>query len=384
MQSFLILALATLAPLVAAQQSAYGQCGGTGYTGSTTCVSGYSCTKINEYYSQCTPGTVSTTSASSSPSNAAGCSGTLTKFKYFGVNEAGAEFGTAVPGQLGKDYTWPTTTSIDYFLGKGFNTFRVGFMMERLTPPSGGLTGAFNATYLASLKQTASYITSHGGYAVLDPHNYGRYNGAIMSSAANFGTWCKNLASQFASDSKIIFDTNNEYHDMDQQLVFDLNQACINGIRAAGAKSQLILVEGNSWTGAWTWVSSGNAASLINLKDPNNNMAYEMHQYLDSDGSGTSATCVSSTIGAERLAAATAWLKANGKKGFLGEIGGGSNDACINAVKGALCSMQQSGVWIGALWWAAGPWWADYFQSIEPPNGAAISRILPEALLPFL
>ena len=51
----------------------------------------------------------------------------------------------------------------------------------------------------------------------------------------------------------------------------------------------------------------------------------EMHQYLDSDGSGTSATCVSSTIGAERLAAATSWLQANNLKGFLGEIGAGSN-----------------------------------------------------------
>jgi endoglucanase len=104
-------------------------------------------------------------------------------------------------------------------------------------------------------------------------------------------------------------------------------------------------------------VSSGNGDSLINLVDPNDNMAYEMHQYLDTDGSGTSATCVSSTIGAERLAAATSWLKENGKKGFLGEIGAGSNDACITAVQGALCSMQQAGgVWIGATWWAAGPW----------------------------
>lgn len=73
----------------------------------------------------------------------------------------------------------------------------------------------------------------------------------------------------------------------------------------------------------------------------------EMHQYLDSDGSGTSATCVSPTIGAERLAAATAWLKANNLKGFLGELGAGSNADCISAIKGALCSMQQSGVWIG-------------------------------------
>lgn len=83
-----------------------------------------------------------------------------------------------------------------------------------------------------------------------------------------------------------------------------------------------------------------------------------MHQYLDSDGSGTSENCVSSTIGVERLTAATNWLKANNLKGFLGEIGAGSNDQCIQAVYGALCHMQQQGgVWIGALWWAAGPWW---------------------------
>lgn len=30
------------------------------------------------------------------------------KFKWFGASESGAEFGnTALPGQLGKDYTWP-------------------------------------------------------------------------------------------------------------------------------------------------------------------------------------------------------------------------------------------------------------------------------------
>ncbi|KAI1366459.1 glycoside hydrolase family 74 protein [Xylaria arbuscula] len=31
----------------------YGQCGGLGYTGSTTCASGYTCTVQNDYYSQC-------------------------------------------------------------------------------------------------------------------------------------------------------------------------------------------------------------------------------------------------------------------------------------------------------------------------------------------
>ena len=125
--------------------------------------------------------------------------------------------------------------------------------MERLSPLSQGLTGTFDATYLAGLKSIVSYVTSKGGYAIIDPHNFGRYNGGVISNAANFGIWCRNLATQFKGSSRVIFDTNNEYHDMDQQLVFDLNQQCINGIRAAGATSQLILVEGNAWTGAWTW-----------------------------------------------------------------------------------------------------------------------------------
>jgi endoglucanase len=41
---------------------------------------------------------------------------------------------------------------------------------------------------------------------------------------------------------------------MDNSLVLRLNQAAIDGIRAAGATSQYIFIEGNSWTGAWTWV----------------------------------------------------------------------------------------------------------------------------------
>ncbi|KAG8922320.1 hypothetical protein FRC02_011946 [Tulasnella sp. 418] len=34
---------------------AYGQCGGQGWTGATSCVSGYKCQVSNEYYSQCVP-----------------------------------------------------------------------------------------------------------------------------------------------------------------------------------------------------------------------------------------------------------------------------------------------------------------------------------------
>lgn len=39
------------------------------------------------------------------------------KFTFTGINESGAEFGnTALPGQLGKDYTWPVHSTIDVCL----------------------------------------------------------------------------------------------------------------------------------------------------------------------------------------------------------------------------------------------------------------------------
>ncbi|KAF8161088.1 hypothetical protein B0H34DRAFT_365708 [Crassisporium funariophilum] len=44
-----------------AQSPAYGQCGGQTWSGATTCVSGYTCTFSNPYYSQCLPGTATVT-----------------------------------------------------------------------------------------------------------------------------------------------------------------------------------------------------------------------------------------------------------------------------------------------------------------------------------
>ena len=74
-------------------------------------------------------------------------------------------------------------------------------------------------------------------------------------------------------------------------------QAAVNGIRSSGATSQLILVEGTSWTGAWStftslfftsysefiefnhlsshvaWTTSGNSDVFGAIQDPNNNVA---------------------------------------------------------------------------------------------------------------
>ncbi|KAK6541919.1 hypothetical protein TWF694_007695 [Orbilia ellipsospora] len=418
--SFVIIAgLAGLIQKAAAQAQGYGQCGGVQWTGPKTCVSGWTCTYSNAYYSQCLPGgngnnggntvtvtitqTVTTTSVRSvvstetdyetvtetetttvggdctttgGPTQPTDCDASGT-FELFGVNEAGAEFGTAIPGTLGKDFTWPTFDSVDYFLDKGFNAFRIPIMLERAAPPSAGLDdpSTYDQVYLSGLYQIVSYITSKGAKAIIDVHNFGRYNGDILTDVSGFGIFWHALSAWTAFSENVVFDLMNEFHDMDNGLVFQLNQAGLSAIRGNNL-TNLILVEGNSWSGAWTWTDNNDM--LKYLTDFGNNMAYEMHQYLDSDGSGTSDQCVSPTIGAERVQSAIQWCEDNNVQCFLGEYAGGDNDDCIAAVSGMLCAIKSSPNWIGATWWAAGPWWpADTFSSIEPPNGLAVNDYVP-------
>jgi hypothetical protein len=56
LSNLVILTVAAFGSSAYAAQAAYAQCGGQGFTGGTTCVSGYSCVVSNAYYSQCLPG----------------------------------------------------------------------------------------------------------------------------------------------------------------------------------------------------------------------------------------------------------------------------------------------------------------------------------------
>ncbi|KAF8199077.1 mannanase [Pholiota molesta] len=58
-----LISLALYLPSVLAQVPIYGQCGGIGWTGGTTCASGTTCQVGNPYYSQCLPGTATTSTA---------------------------------------------------------------------------------------------------------------------------------------------------------------------------------------------------------------------------------------------------------------------------------------------------------------------------------
>jgi len=162
-------------------------------------------------------------------------------------------------------------------------------------------------------------------------------------------------------------------------------QTSINAIRATGA-TQEILVPGSYWTGAHSWTSSDNAAVMGRVTDPGHNMAFELHQYLDSDNSGTHNTVVSATIGPERLANATAWAKLTGHRLILGEFGAASDPASLTALDNMLAYLQQhSDVWQGAIYFAGGPWMGTYMFNTDPVSGTnsdpAHGAPTPQAIL---
>ncbi|KAI0450562.1 carbohydrate-binding module family 1 protein [Xylaria acuta] len=90
-----------------AQQQAWGQCGGINWSGPFTCVSGYACTVLNDYYSQCVPGTATTTSASSTTRTTA--TGTTTGAS---TTLSTATTTTATTGGSG---AYPTTLQSGYY-----------------------------------------------------------------------------------------------------------------------------------------------------------------------------------------------------------------------------------------------------------------------------
>lgn len=55
----------------AAEGAAYAQCGGSGWAGAVTCVSGYHCQYQNDYYSQCVPGSAAGTTKAAAPTKTA-------------------------------------------------------------------------------------------------------------------------------------------------------------------------------------------------------------------------------------------------------------------------------------------------------------------------
>ncbi|KAF5515352.1 putative 1,4-beta-D-glucan cellobiohydrolase C [Colletotrichum siamense] len=87
---------------------AWGQCGGQNWTGATSCVSGYTCSVLNPYYSQCIPGSSTPTTTSARASSTPAVTGTSTRATttFVTVTTTAAGGGGSVPTTLVSGWYW--------------------------------------------------------------------------------------------------------------------------------------------------------------------------------------------------------------------------------------------------------------------------------------
>ncbi|RDB25725.1 Endo-1,4-beta-xylanase C [Hypsizygus marmoreus] len=153
--------LLALVPLTTAQSGAWGQCGGIGWTGPTTCVAGYTCTVGNPYYSQCLPNGTGTTPTSPT--------GTTTSPASTGTSNAGL---SAVALAAGKKYFGsatdnPELTDTAYVAGlsnvKDFNQITPGNSMkwDATEPSRGTFTFSGGDAVVALAKKNGQLVRGH-------------------------------------------------------------------------------------------------------------------------------------------------------------------------------------------------------------------------------
>ena len=218
---------------------------------------------------------------------------------------------------------------------------------------------------------------------LLDMHNYGSYYlddstgsqglpGTVGVSNTRLANLWAQIATRYKNNSYVWFDLMNEPNKQTALEWVKTDNALAAAIRATGARNKIIF-QGTAWDGAWKWETSGNATQLLKAYDPGNNYAFEAHQYLDRNGSGTSPTCVAGS-GATRLVPFTKWLQTYGFQGIIGEIGWAANDGCTIEGMALLdhwrtaTTSTAAGGYIGLTYWAAGPWWQDSYMYLAEPR----------------
>jgi len=293
-----------------------------------------------------------------------------------GINFPGpAIAGHVQPGKMGVNYHFPSKQDIQTYADFGFKLIRLAITWERLQPQ---LNGGFDTTYLGEMDDFIQQAEEHNLSVLLDVHNYGKYKGNLIGTETvpkrAFADLWFGLAQHYKNQDNLMFGLMNEPNKQDAETWSNIAQDGILAIRRAGAM-QTIMVPATFYSSAARWLrkdgkySNGEALKAIN--DPQNNIVFEAHQYLDKYSTGTDAHCVSDDIGVKRLTAFTGWLKQNGFKGFLGEFGASDSEPCQRALHNMLDYMNaNSDVWFGWSYWVADPWFSEYMFNIYPPDTA--------------
>ena len=315
----------------------------------------------------------------------------------WGVNLAGAEFADykQLPGTYNDDYGYPNDAAkapseLAYYASKNLKLVRLPFRWERMQD---GLFGPINEVELGRMRAFLKDAKKAGLRVIPDCHNYARYYepgkdpktrkefiiGQNADKAALGDLW-KKLIPRLAEEKDIIWawDIMNEPRNMGpkgdsedeggKQLWADVAQSAISAIRSVD-KTTPILIAGYQYspTDRWTQYSD----KLKNLSDPANRLIFEGHTYWDADRSGTyneqnGGFDATRQTGGDRgrsvaaIADFVGWLRANKKKGFIGEysVPAVAGEWQIQLSRFVLeVNRHDADVITGGTFWAGGPRW---------------------------
>ncbi|KAK7908729.1 glycoside hydrolase family 5 protein, partial [Apiospora marii] len=303
-----------------------------------------------------------------------------------GVAIAGGDFGCQIDG------TCPLSSAqlpgdgadqMKHFVSDlGMNMMRLPISWQFLV--NNQIGGSLDANNLAKYDQLVQSCLKTGAHCMIDIHNFARWNGGVIGQGGpsddQFVSLWSQLATKYAANDKVAFELMNEPHDLDINLWAQTCQKVVTAIRQAGAKSQMILLPGTNFDSAATLISSGSAAAMMGIQNPDgstDNLVLDIHKYLDEDNSGTHKECVTDNV--EDFKTVAKFLRDNGRKGLVSESGASTAASCLKA----FCSQNNfinsnSDVFVGFVAWAAGSFDASYVMGLTPTkqNGKLVDNQL--------
>ncbi|EGG10321.1 family 5 glycoside hydrolase [Melampsora larici-populina 98AG31] len=287
-----------------------------------------------------------------------------------GVNVAGLEFGIDINGTSIGNYNSPEFDQIQHFVSVGMNVIRIPFGWQYIQPQ---INGDLDANYLGLLVKYVEYTLGLGAHVIIDLHNYARRDGKIVGqsdlSAESLADMWSKVASHFKEQTNVFFGLMNEPHDVDSKTWIGVVQLVVTAIRQQGA-SNTILLPGNYWMHFATFANDYNngMSAVKNPDGTKTGLIFDIHQYLDVDGSGAHKECTQ--YHPDEITSVAALLKRDGQQAIVTETGGGNSQSCSDFIyKFVKAVNNEFPTFIGALLWGGGPFSADSTLVITVKEG---------------
>ena len=350
-------------------------------------------------------------------------SDSIPTWTYAGINLSGLEFSTVVNpvvipnlSLVDQNTSNSDLANTSAFIEAGINTVRVPVSWDYLQMDGAGVGSISKEYYDNFVQPLLVTLTQAHVHTIIDLHAYMRYSiygqqysgcGAsgpcpdgtlVLDSSAYQSVWGQ-LVELIQADTAInmdyvMLDLMNEPVYVPDDKVLTIQADIITYLRNKNYNGP-ILVEGNTWTGLHSWTteqwtgSDGKVYTNATLFTRDNftkagvsdlsNIIINVHQYLDSDYSGTHDTCLQdlTTTGSNgfNLDAFVTYLKDNQFKAMVTEFGAGTDSSScttplnqfVQYMKDNTATNKEYG-FLGWTIWSTGHGWGAYNLLVTPTS----------------